>query len=96
MSTITNSDHQGSVLGQLLFLTYINDLVLVKKNCKVHYFADDTNLLDINKSPKRLNDSINVDLRNLTKSLNTNKITSQKQKWFCSDQKGKVCSSILK
>ena len=41
---------QGSVLGPLLFLLYINYLNQAIKFCKVHRFADDYNLLYLGKS----------------------------------------------
>ena len=66
---------QGSVLGLLLFLLYINDLHTAIKLCKVHHFADYTNLLHISESIKKLNKFINIDLKNLSNWLNANKIS---------------------
>ena len=74
-SSIASGVPQGSVLGPLLFLLYINDLHVAIKHCKVNHFADDTNLLIISKSLKRLNKLLNSDLKNLTNWLNTNKIS---------------------
>ena len=65
----------GSVLGPLLFLLYINDLHIAIKFCKVHNFADDTNLLHISKSIKKLNTFVNFGLKNLSNWLNANKIS---------------------
>ncbi len=66
---------QGSVLGPLLFLIYINDLHKSIKYCKTRHFADDTNLLIKNKSLKQLQKQVNLDLRNLCKWLKSNKIS---------------------
>lgn len=43
---------QGSTLGLLLFLIYVNYLHCAIEYCSVHHFADDTNL---NNSMKRMN-----------------------------------------
>ena len=56
---------QGSGLGPLLSLLYINDLDQAIKLCKVHHFADDTNLLYLSNSITKLNKLFNTTLKHL-------------------------------
>ena len=55
---------QESVLGPLLFLLYINDLHISRQNSKVYNFADNTNLLRISTSYKKLQKELSEDLKN--------------------------------
>ena len=66
---------QGSVLGLLLLLLYINDLNQAINSCKVNRFADDTNLLCLRNSIKKLDKLVNADLKHLINGLNANKIS---------------------
>ena len=97
---------QGSVLRPLLFSLYINDLNQAIKSCKVHHFADDTNLLCLSNSIKKLNKLMNADLKCLVNWLNANKISlnvkksevvifRSKQKKFEDDLKIKLCGKRL-
>ena len=65
---------QGSVLGPLLFLMYINDLHHSIKYSITRHYADDTCLLIKNKSLKKIKKQLNLDLRVLTSWLKANKI----------------------
>ena len=66
---------QGSVLGPLLFLIYINDLNKAILYSKVYHFADDTNFLIIDKSYKLIQKKLNIDLKCLVNWLLANKIS---------------------
>ena len=65
---------QGSIPGRLLFLIYINGLQFAIKYCKVHHFADDTNLLNFNNFIRKINKQVVHDLKYISYWLNANKI----------------------
>ena len=71
---ITHGVPQGSVLGPLLFLIYINDLNNAITFSYIRHFADDTNILYKNKSLRKINQRINYDLKNIVNWLRANRI----------------------
>ena len=66
---------QGSVLGLLLFLIYLNDLHIALHFSEVEHFADDTSLFQFGNSPVLLGKRITQDLKFLISWLNANKIS---------------------
>ena len=51
---------QGSILENLLFLIYINDMYLVTEHADMHHFANDTSLFYRHKSIKKINQITNL------------------------------------
>ena len=74
---------QGSCLGPLLFLIYINDLHQVIQYCNMILFADDTTLIHGNKSLRHLKWMIEEDLSRMTDWFNANQLTINLGKTEC-------------
>ena len=71
---------QGSIIGPLLFLIYINDMNLAMRLSITYHFADDTNLLYSCKHIKELRKTINTDLKLLYDWLCANRLSLDAKK----------------
>ena len=66
---------QGSTLGPLLFLLYINDLHYCLKYATASHFADDTAIVYANKNIKTLESNLNYDLKAVSEWLRSNRLS---------------------
>ena len=91
----------------MLFLIFINDLNIAIKHSETFHFADDTCLLSIKDSVKKINKVVNKTLKFLVQWLNTKKISlnvaktevvifKRKKKQHDSDLNLKLCIKKLK
>lgn len=80
-STVSNIEEivcgvpQGSVLGPLLFLIYVNDIYRCSQIFEFYLFADDTNLLYSNKDLNDLEKVVNDELAKVGDWLDANKLS---------------------
>ena len=66
---------QGSILGPLLFIIYINNLPNASNLLKTFLFADDTSLFYSHKDPNQLIRVMNCELSKISEWLKVNKLS---------------------
>lgn len=74
-SNVIHGVPQGSILGPILFLIYINDIVNVSDNVDFILFADDTNLFKSGNKLANVCDELCQELRKLHTWFNINKLS---------------------
>ena len=86
---------QGSALGPLLFLIYVNDMPLQVEHSSLLQFADDTYLICCDRSPTTVSTLLNVDLRSLSSWVCNSKMQFNIKKssvmWFST----KSCNAVV-
>jgi Reverse transcriptase (RNA-dependent DNA polymerase) len=71
---------QGSILGPLLFIIYINDIVKCSSILRLILFADDTTLFHSDKDFDRLISVTNIELEKLAEWFKANKLSLNTKK----------------
>ena len=71
---------QGSILGPLLFLLYVNDLKNVSSALDTIIFADDTNLFYTHSNIQKLFSTMNEELASINQWFTSNKLSSNAKK----------------
>ena len=79
-SSVLGGIPQGSILGPLLFLLYINDLPNCLSDTKCNMFADDTQLDRSSSDVNIVTNALNNDLKNVFDWLSTNKLSLNTEK----------------
>ena len=82
---ITCGVPQGSILGPMLFLMYVNDLSSIVKNCKYQLYAEDTVIYNTNNSLQISTRNVEEDLVRFINWCKGNALTVniKKSKYVC-------------
>lgn len=89
---------QGSVLGPLFFLLYINDIQCAIKSSYFHLYADDTIIIQAHNSLPELTNNMEIELASIDAWLTLNKLTPNVKKceniFFSKPCYRKQCSNV--
>ena len=77
---VTHGVPQGSIIGPILFVIFINDLASSIDQCSYHLYADDTVLYYSHKDPNIVQSILNAELQNLGVWMNRNQLKLNCQK----------------
>ena len=75
LMSVTCGVTQGSILGPLFFLIYINDIINSSRLLDFTLFADDTNILYSNSNSEQLIAILNLELNKVSVWLQVNKLS---------------------
>ena len=89
---------QGSILGPLLFIIYINDLPEISNLAKYIFFADDANILVTGQNLPEISDKLNAVIAAIEKWVKCNglKLNIKKTKYMIFSNKRDIDFSLLK
>ena len=71
---------EGSCLGPLLFILYLNDFESCLKFSKANFYADDTEVSFSSRNPSDLMQNFQAELKNISEWMRMNKLSIHTEK----------------
>lgn len=81
--SISRGVPQGSILGPLMFLIFVNDLPLYLSSCETDLYADDTSVYTIGSSVSEIQSVLQCNMTRLSNWCKHNKLSVNIQKTTC-------------